>query len=139
MSNKKGWRNKNGLGYINVWGYRDICICGRRMKEHRYIMECYLGRELNPDEHIHHINGNILDNRIENLQIMSKSEHHYNHHPITYPIENGMKKCTQCSRIFPIQRYSRRISRTGKMGYAPYCKSCQNEWNKARLKRLVAN
>ena len=38
-------------------------------------MEQYLGRELRPDEIVHHINGNKLDNRLENLQIMTNSEH----------------------------------------------------------------
>lgn len=46
-----------------------------RKQEHRYIMEQYLGRKLNKDEVVHHINGKKYDNRIENLQVMSRSEH----------------------------------------------------------------
>ncbi len=45
------------------------------IREHRYIMEQKIGRLLKLDEEIHHINGNGLDNRIENLMIISKSEH----------------------------------------------------------------
>ncbi|MBS0654120.1 MAG: HNH endonuclease [Verrucomicrobia bacterium] len=48
---------------------------GIRMKEHRRIMEEYLNRKLLPNEHIHHINGDTKDNRLENLQILSPSEH----------------------------------------------------------------
>lgn len=44
-------------------------------QEHRHIMEEYLGRKLNKNEVVHHINGNKIDNRIENLQIMDKREH----------------------------------------------------------------
>lgn len=38
-------------------------------------MEQHLGRELTEDEVIHHKNGNKTDNRIENLEIMTLSEH----------------------------------------------------------------
>jgi hypothetical protein len=35
--------------------YKVITINGKRYREHRYIMEQYLGRKLEPWEHIHHI------------------------------------------------------------------------------------
>ena len=42
---------------------------------HRVIMENYLGRPLTSNEHIHHINGDPSDNRIENLELHSNSSH----------------------------------------------------------------
>lgn len=45
------------------------------VKQHRRIMEEHLGRKLTKDEVVHHINGNKSDNRIENLQVMSRGEH----------------------------------------------------------------
>lgn len=43
--------------------------------EHRLVVEKELGRYLNKNECVHHINGIKTDNRPENLQVMKHSEH----------------------------------------------------------------
>ena len=56
--------NKNQRGY---------------MYEHRLVMEKHLGRYLRDDEEINHLNKDIKDNRIENLEILTKSTHATKH------------------------------------------------------------
>lgn len=75
-SSWKGGRKLSKKGYILILkkGYKGTDINGY-IFEHRYVMEQFLGRHLNKDEVVHHINENKTDNRIENLKLMTNSEH----------------------------------------------------------------
>jgi len=55
--------------------YKTITVNGKQIREHRYIMEQHLGRKLEKWEHVHHKNDDSSDNRIENLEVLSNSDH----------------------------------------------------------------
>ena len=73
--NWKGGRHKNGR-YIEIYyPSHPFANGGRYVLEHRLVMEKHLGRFLQPDEIVHHLNGKGTDNRLSNLKLCSRSEH----------------------------------------------------------------
>ena len=74
-------RTGKGKGWESA-GYRGLRHDGRNVLEHRLIMEREIGRPLRPEEVVHHINHDTLDNRIENLRLYANRSEHFRHgHP----------------------------------------------------------
>lgn len=48
---------------------------GKYKREHILVMEQKLGHPIPKGSHVHHINGDTKDNRVENLEVLSASEH----------------------------------------------------------------
>jgi hypothetical protein len=65
------WRG----GFVMKNGYKAMVVEGRKIYVHRYVVEQSIGRKLEKNEHVHHLNHDKLDNRIENLKILSPQEH----------------------------------------------------------------
>ena len=55
--------------------YKRIVVNGEEVREHRWIMEQHLGRKLETWEHVHHIDGNHLNNSLSNLEVLSNADH----------------------------------------------------------------
>ena len=56
-------------------GYHIVSEDGKRKRIHRIIMEKHLGRPLEKWEHVHHKDGNRLNNAIENLEVLRHDIH----------------------------------------------------------------
>lgn len=79
-SRGKGTRRENKYNRIGTRGYRrlykpDYPQKNDYVKKARLIMEKKLGRYLTPQEIVHHRDLDKLNDNIENLQLMSNSEH----------------------------------------------------------------
>lgn len=76
-SSWNGGRTVDEFGYVMVrqLNHPRASKCGGYVPEHILVAEKKIGRYLNPDEVVHHINGEKGDNRSENLMVMTKSEH----------------------------------------------------------------
>lgn len=67
---------KTSRGYVVIYKPSHPLVNNRGyVPEHRLIVEDKIGRYLTRNEVVHHINGNTLDNRIENLQLLTDTEH----------------------------------------------------------------
>lgn len=86
-------RTKSGPNHPRWKSGKEISPCGYQLEynpnhpdahkgkvfTHRLMMEQKIGRKLTSKEIVHHKDGNKLNNKIENLQIMTRAEH-INHH-----------------------------------------------------------
>ena len=66
--------------------------------EHWIVVENHLGRILDKDEVVHHKNENKLDNRIKNLEVLTKSSH-ASEHALVGRLWVELK-CPNCKIIF---------------------------------------
>jgi endogenous inhibitor of DNA gyrase (YacG/DUF329 family) len=125
-----GHKRKSCGMLVDSGGY----LSYKKERVHRIITEMMLGRKLSKKEVVHHINGDKLDNRFKNLQVMTHSEHSKLHFPA---IENRFRdkevyvlNCFICGKHFE-----------SKNKHSKYCsKSCIyksrieyfNKWKKLK-------
>lgn len=59
--------------------YKQITVNGKQVRLHRWLFEQYLGRKLALNEVVHHKDGDIHNNTIDNLQLTTRAEHKKRH------------------------------------------------------------
>lgn len=86
VSGQKHWNWRGGIvkhtsGYIRIYKpNHPFCDNQGYVFEHKLVMEKQIGRYLNNDEIVHHINKKKDDNRIENLRLFKNISEHMKFH-----------------------------------------------------------
>lgn len=65
--------------------YRVVMTPEGRMYEHRAVMEAAVGRKLKRTEHVHHKDGDTLNNSLDNLELLRNGDHTKRHHDGVVP------------------------------------------------------
>ncbi len=110
-------RSTNGCGYIRckVPDHPQASKHGGYVYEHRLVMEAELGRYLRPNEHVHHLNEDKSDNRIENLEVVTDSVHCREHK--STGITWAVLRCPSCEAIFIRRRRQTHLVKPNKHTY----------------------
>ena len=101
----------------------------------RYLMSVHLKRLLNKDEHVDHINNDKLDDRIENLQILTPEMNN-----LKMRLYNGIKRakvklrCPICKIDFWRNKNRTQLNNCKKGQITFCCKKCSSIFNSHRYK-----
>jgi len=109
----------------NDHGYVRTMVNWERKYEHQRVWGKHNG-PIPEGMKIHHINGDSADNRIENLECLTESEHR-KQHLTCYRTVNGIreKKCTICGEWKSLNDFAQ----MGRCLSGP-CKPCKAEYNR---------
>lgn len=92
----RNWKTDKRIqtsGYVTIW-----TSPWNNVSEHRHVMSRHLGRPLLPNETVHHRNGIRDDNRIENLELWSRS------HGSGQSVSDIVEHCTEQLRLYAPER-----------------------------------
>ena len=107
-SNWKGGSQIYG-GYKYLWNPSHPNSNKRHyVAEHILVMTTKIGRPLKKGETIHHKDGNKLNNKISNLELLTRSEHMKRHHAKDAGVKSGVSR-----RRKNLTKYGPRIERNG--------------------------
>ena len=128
----------NGQGNITPTGYIRIKVGGKLYLQHRYVWEAKYGKV--PDGHdIHHIDGNKQNNSLDNLELLTRTEHKRKH-SAWYTIDGKwFKPCKYCGLTLEVNSdnffFTTRNNKNTEAGRLLFgkCKSCHiKEVDRAR-------
>lgn len=97
----------------------------------RYLMSVHLGRYLTENEEVDHINRDVTDDRIENLQVLCRKDHHEKTGKENRLLAKKfkVKRCPCCNKAFKTRKYNKTQYKNS------FCsRSCNGTYQKGKLK-----
>lgn len=92
--------------------------------EHDVLMEQHLGRKLTVDENVHHKNHDRSDNRLENLELVTRADHIREHHPCQRdPTKWVVVSCDFCGKDVDVRKSKVARNPLTYCNRACYCKA----------------
>lgn len=106
----------------------------------RFLLSKHLNRELLTSEHVHHINGNYIDDRLENLEVLNIGDHTKTHRPKMLSVitcdECGSKRFLE--GVFRSRSISNNKASSTKNRFCSVtCSISYNNKKRARIRKLV--
>lgn len=99
----------------------------------RYLMEQHLGRKLTENEEVDHINEDVGDDRIENLQLLSKFDNLQKSRFRLHQAQLRVFICPICDREFELTERQYKGNQIHQNKPGPYCsRSCAGKANAAK-------
>jgi len=118
--------SKGAYNYVVVKEHPRVTKHGYVL-EHRIVVENYLGRLLNQDECVHHINGNTKDNRIENLEIYKDAAHRREHQRLRGRLMVVLK-CPECGSFFKKRKGQTYLQKGGR--FTACSRTCRGKFSR---------
>ncbi|MFZ5365417.1 MAG: HNH endonuclease [Patescibacteria group bacterium] len=111
-------------GYILIYNPKHIyCNKDGYIPEHRFKLECELGIIINPVKFIvHHKDGNKKNNKINNLQLLTRKDHRRLHEGWLRKMDGWYKHCHSCGVLLKVCEDNFYKRKSGK--FISWCKNC---------------
>lgn len=128
-----------GYGSVDEDGYRKVQINHRYRNEQVWVWEHFNG-PIPRGMQVHHRDQNKLNNEIDNLELLSASEHATRHQRAKAGYElradGWYKPCHGCSAVLPLDCFYKRAGALKDDHRRPLCKACHKKSTVERRRAL---